>query len=260
MRNLLLMATAGGLMTAAATSASAQNQADAYYPPEEMAAARETLLEEAGGVQMFYFQANRLEYQARRDSDELVAWDVNAWYGGRVNRIWWKSEAEYDLNRGAFADASLQALYSRAISPYFDLQVGLRQDFEPDPMRTHAVVGIQGLAPYWFELNGALYLSDQGELTGQFESEYELRLSQRLYLQPRVALSWSAEDIPELEIGSGIGSTTAGLRLRYEVLREFAPYFGVEWSRTFGVTEDYARAAGARTQDTAVVAGIRIWF
>ena len=260
MRNLFSVAIAGGLMIAAATAASAQDQADAYYPPEEMEAAREALREGAGGQKLFFFQADRFEYQARRDDEELALWDVNAWYGGRVNRLWVKSEAEFELEAGAFEEANLQLLYSRAITPYFDLQAGVRQDFEPNPMRTYGVIGVQGLAPYWFEVDGAFFLSDQGELTGQFEAEYELLLTQRLILQPRAELTWSAEDIPELETGSGLTSTALGLRLRYEILREFAPYVGVEWSRTFGGTEDYARAAGARTQDTAVVAGIRIWF
>jgi len=260
MRLHISMATATLMAIVTASAALGQNQADAYYPPEEMEAAREALREGAGGQHLFFFQADRFEYQSRRDDEEIALWDVNAWYGGRVNRIWVKSEAEFELGEGAFEEADLQLLYSRAITPYFDLQAGIRQDFEPDPMRTHAVIGIQGLAPYWFEVDGALFLSDRGELTGQFEAEYELLLTQRLILQPRTEWTWSAEDIPELEIGSGLNSAAVGLRLRYEIFREFAPYIGVEWSRSFGATADYVTAAGGRTENTALVAGIRIWF
>lgn len=260
MRPLLGIAASLLMLFSLTPLAKAQNQADAYYPPTEMEAAREALREGAGGQRLFFFQTDRLEYQTRRDDEEIALWDVNAWYGGRINRVWVKSEAEYELEAGAFEEAELQVLFSRAITPYFDFQAGIRQDFEPDPMRTHAVLGIQGLAPYWFEVDGAVFLSDEGELTGQLETEYELLLTQRLILQPRAEISWSAEDIPELEIGSGLNNAEIGLRLRYELRREFAPYLGVEWSRNFGKTADYVTAAGGRTEDTALVAGLRIWF
>jgi len=260
MKALIGVLAAAAISLLSASTARSQNQADSFYPPEEMEAARQALRDGAGGQRLFFFQTDRLEFQSRRDDEEVVLWDINAWYGGRVNRVWIKSEAEFVLDEGAFEEAEIQALYSRAISPYFDFQVGVRQDFEPDPMRTHAVVGIQGLAPYWFEVDGAVFLSNEGELTGRFEAEYELLLTQRLILQPRTEISWSAEDMPELQTGSGLSSAQLGLRLRYEIRREFAPYVGVEWSRRFGDTADYVRSAGGRAEDTAIVAGLRLWF
>ena len=258
--NTISTLTAAGLATILLSAgAPAQTQADEYYPPEDMEAARGALRHGTGGQRLFFFQTDRLEYQFR-DNGETAIWDINAWYGGRINRLWVKSEAEYDLDEGAFEAAELQALYSRAISPYFDLQAGIRQDFEPDSNRTHAVLGIQGLAPYWFEIDAAIFLSNEGELTGSLETEYELLLTQRWILQPRAEIGWSAEAIPELETGDGITNAEAGLRLRYEIRREFAPYLGVEWSRQFGKTADFARAAGRPVEDTALVAGVRIWF
>ncbi|MED5550248.1 MAG: copper resistance protein B [Pseudomonadota bacterium] len=241
-------------------TALAQTQADAYYPPEEMAAARAMLRHETGGARHLFFRTDRFEIRQQRDDEEALLWDIDAWYGGAINRLWLKSEAEYSLDHDEFEELEVQALYSRAISPFFNLQTGIRHDFEPDTGRTHAVLGVQGEAPYWFEIDAALFLSDEGELTGALETEYELRLTQRLILQPRAELTWSAVAIPELGVGSGFGTIETGLRLRYEIRRQFAPYAGVEWSRQLGDTGDFVRAAGGRTDDTALVAGLRVWF
>ena len=132
--------------------------------------------------------------------------------------------------------------------------------FEDGNGRTHAVAALQGLAPYWFEVDVSAYLSNRGELTGSAEAEYELLLTQRLILQPRAELAWSAEDMPSLETGAGLTSIEAGVRLRYEIVRQFAPYVGIEWTRQLGETADYTRAAGGDPESTAIVAGLRIWF
>jgi len=255
-----LFPTAAVLALAAGSTAAAQTQADAYYPPEDMAQARTALRHETGGTRRFYVQTDRLELRDQRDGEQALLWDMDAWYGGQINRIWLKSEAEFSLEEDEFEELDVQALYSRAISDYFDLQTGIRHDIEPDAGRTHAVLGVQGEAPYWFEIDAALFLSDEGEVTAALETEYDFLLTQRLILQPRAELSWSAEEIPELGIGSGLGSVEAGLRLRYEIRRQFAPYIGVEWSRQLGETGDLAAAAGERTDNTALVAGLRIWF
>lgn len=260
MRTLLPAIALGLAPLLPAGAVHAQTQADAYYPPEEMAAARAALRHATGGARHSFFQTDRLEVRDQRDGEAVLLWDINAWYGGRINRLWVKSEAEYAFDEDAFEELQVQALYSRAVSDYFDLQTGLRQDFEPDAGRSHAVLGIQGEAPYWFELDAALFLSDRGELTGAVESEYDFLLTQRLILQPRAELTWSAEDIPELGIGQGFGRIETGLRLRYEIRREIAPYIGVEWSRQLGETGDFAAAAGGRTNNTALVAGLRLWF
>ena len=234
------------------------SQADAYFDPAEMKAARDDLLAHHGGQNVWYFQADRFEVRSTDDAD-LALLDGNAWYGGDINKAWLKVEAEYDFDASEFEEAEAQLLWSHAISPYFDVQTGIRQDFKPEG-RTHAVLGLQGLAPYLFEVDGAAFLSTEGDLTARMEAEYELLLMQRLILQPRVEVDISAQDIPELETGSGLTSASAGLRLRYEIIREFAPYVGVEWTSSFGGTADYLKAAGEDTDETAFVFGIRAWF
>ncbi|MGB5723989.1 MAG: copper resistance protein B, partial [Parasphingorhabdus sp.] len=195
--------------------------ADAIWGQQAMQPARDALYDEHGNMQIFWFQGDRLEYRVRQDDDGYL-WDVQGYYGGDIHKFWFKSEGE-----GSFGEpvdsAELQGLYSRAIAPFFDLQAGIRQDLA-GPERTHAVVGIQGLAPYMFEVDAAAFLSTKGDLTARIEAEYDQRLTQRLILQPRAEANLSAQDIPELGIGSGIDNLELGLRLRYEIAREFAPY------------------------------------
>ena len=152
------------------------------------------------------------------------------------------------------------SLYARAISPYFDVQAGVRQDLEPRPRRTYAALGFEGLAPYWFQVEGAVFLSNEGDLSARLEGSYDLRLTQRLILQPRAQVNLAARDVPELGLGAGLTNAELGLRLRYEIRREFAPYLGVHYERRFGDTADFARAAGEDRDDLRLVAGIRAWF
>src|SRR5690606_20487158 len=135
--------------------------------------------------------------------------------------------SEGEGENGGLEHAEVQALYSRAVGPYFDLQAGVRQDLEPRPRRTYATIGIEGLAPYWFEVEGALFLSDRGGLSARLGASYDLRLTQRLILEPRVEASLAASDDAAVGVGRGLSDAEAGLRLRYEVRREFAPYVGV---------------------------------
>lgn len=233
--------------------------ADLYFDGAAMTASREQLRVENGEVRASSVIIDRLE-AGFGDGDDTYLWDIQGWTGGDINRFWFKSEGE-----GAFGDrpedAEIQALYSRAIRPFWDLQAGVRQDFRPDGGdRTHLVLGIQGLAPYWFETDAALFLSTEGELTAQLEAEYDQRITQRWILQPRAEIALSAEDIPELAIGSGVTSIQAGLRLRYEIRKEFAPYVGVEWSRSFGSTRDFMEARGEEAEATRFVVGLRAWF
>ncbi|WP_084418436.1 copper resistance protein B [Henriciella litoralis] len=234
------------------------SMADDYYDATEMQAAREHLQHSHGDMRSTYFQAERFEWQSF-DDEEVILLDANAWIGGDIDKLWFKSELEYLPDEGEFEEAELQVLWSRAISPYFDFQAGLRQDFEPDGL-THLVAGFQGLAPYLFELDAASFLSTDGDLTARMEAEYELLLTQRLILQPRAELSFSAQDIPELGKGAGLTSLNAGLRLRYEIEREFAPYIGVEWQNRFGKTADFAEAAGGDAGETVFLLGIRAWY
>lgn len=234
------------------------SQGDAYYDPAEMAAARQHMQAHDGNTPVGMIMLNRAEVQYGDDEDTGV-WDVDAWYGGDINKVWLKTEGEYSFDTNDFEDAEAQLLWSHAVSRFFDLQTGVRYDFEPGGL-AHAVLGFQGLAPYWFEVDGAAYVSEAGDLTADFEAEYDLRLTQQLILQPRFAAAFSAQDIPERDLGSGLTDLQAGLRLRYEIRREFAPYFGVEYRNAFGGTADRIETAGGDPEETRFIIGIRTWY
>lgn len=204
---------------------------------------------------IWFSQADRLEYQDH-NSDWL--WDLQGWVGGDYKKLWWKTEGE--LNGDNATQAELQLLYAKAISPYFDLQVGLRHDIEPDPNRSFAVVGVQGLAPHWFEIDAAAFLSDDGDLSARFEAEYDLLLTQRLVLQPRFEINIGISDVPELGLGNGLRGTNFGLRLRYEIHRKFAPYIGLSWQKSYGETSDALLRAGEDDDFASFVVGARFWF
>ncbi|MBA3041245.1 MAG: copper resistance protein B [Rhizobiaceae bacterium] len=243
----------------AAALAGPIHAADLVFGADAMAVSRRTLVRENGDVRTTAVVIDRLE-AGFGDDDETWLWDVQGWSGGDINRFWWKSEGEGEVD-GGLEDAELQALYSRAVTPFWDVQAGVRHDFRPDDEdTTHLVLGVQGLAPYWWEIDAAAFLSTDGDLTARVEAEYDQRLTQRLILQPRLEIDLSASDIPELEIGSGLSSAEAGLRLRYEFRKEFAPYVGVEWSRSFGETADYIEARGGEVEDVRFVIGLRAWF
>lgn len=231
--------------------------ADAIWGAAAMEPSRRDLRETHGDFAVFWFQGDRLEVQSR-EGDDGYLWDLQGYYGGPTSRFWFKSEGE-----GAFGerieDAELQALYSRAIAPFWDLQGGVRQDVA-GPDTTYGVLGIQGLAPYLYEVDAALFVSHRGDVTARIEAELDQRITQRLILQPRAELNLSAQDVPLLGIGSGIDKAELGIRLRYEITREFAPYIGVEQSWRVGGSADYARAAGEDPSVTSYVAGVRFWF
>lgn len=234
-------------------------QASAYYDPEAFARARDALRREHGGQTVSYVEGERLEYQSAGGSPTLL-FEGQGFWGGDRDKIWIKTEIERDFEAGEFEEAELQALWSRAIGPFFDFQAGVRHDFAPSPTRTYGVVGVQGLAPYWFEIDAALFLSDEGDVTARLEAEYEFLLTQRLILEPRAELDFAAQDVAELGVGAGLSTAEIGARLRYEIRREFAPYIGVEWSRAVGATADFTRADGEDAGAVSFVAGVRFWF
>lgn len=231
--------------------------AERFFDPAAMAAARATLRAEHGGGQISKVMANLAEYQAGSGGGGY-RWEGQAWVGGDINRFVLKTEGE-GTRRDGLDSAEVQGLYSHAIGPYFNLQAGVRQDFKPRS-RTYATVGFEGLAPYWFDVEGALFLSNKGELLGRLEGTYDLRLTQRFILQPRAELNLAAQDTMETRTGAGISNAELGLRLRYEITREFAPYIGVSYDRKFGKTGDYARALGEDVGATRFVVGVRAWF
>lgn len=231
--------------------------ADAIWGADAMRASRDALRAENGGMNVFWFQGDRAEYRAREGGDGYL-WDVQGYYGGDLDKFWFKSEGE-----GTFGEspesAEIQGLWSHAIGPWWDLQAGVRQDLT-GPERTHAVLGVQGLAPYMFEVDAAAFLSTKGDLTARVEAELDQRITQRLILQPRAEVNLSAQDIPELGVGAGLDSVELGLRLRYEFAREFAPYVGVEQEWKVDQSADYARLAGEDPSATNYVVGVRFWF
>ena len=233
--------------------------ADEYWNPAAMAKARRAVQKEHGASKTFFIQGDRLEYRTNGD-EPLFLWDAQGWWGGDRNKIWLKTEGEYSFDEDAFEEAEVQALWSRAISTFFDVQAGVRHDFLPGDDRTYGVVGVQGLAPYWFEVDAALFVSDDGDVSARIEAEYELLLTQRLILQPRTELTFAAQDVAEYGVGSGLSSAELGARLRYEIKREFAPYIGIDWTRSVGTTADFVRADGHDPSGVSFVAGLRLWF
>lgn len=231
--------------------------ADTIYGAEAMAPARDQLYAMHGGFRSGTIMLERLEARIGDGADGYL-WNAQAWYGGDLDRLWIKSEGEGTFG-GLLEDAEIQALWSHAIGPWFDLQAGARYDIEPRG-RAHAVLGVQGLAPYMFEIDAAAFLSEKGDLTARAEAEYDQRITQRLILQPRAELSLAAQDVPELDLGAGFSSVEAGLRLRYEIAREFAPYVGVGYEAKLGETAELARAAGEDADGGVLLIGLRVWF
>ncbi len=232
--------------------------ADRFYSPAEMARSRDDMMKENGAQTVAFLSFNLAEYQARAGADGF-RWDGEGWYGGDINRLTVKTEGEGVFGTG-IETAEVQLLYSRAIDPYFNLQAGVRQDWGKGPRRTYATVGFEGLAPYWFEVEGALFVSNKGDVLGRVSGYYDQRITQRLVLQPRAEFNFAAQTIRESDVGSGLSDVELGLRLRYEVVKEFAPYIGVEWARKAGNTARFARAKGEDPNVTNFVAGIRFWF
>lgn len=232
--------------------------ADAVFGAEAMAEARDVLRREHGSITTYKVLLDQLELRVQNGRDGY-AWNAEAWYGGDINRFWLKTEGEGNFGE-RLDQAEVQALYSRAIDPWWNLQAGLRYDLRPNPQRAHLVLGIEGLAPYWFEVDAALFLSEKGDVRARFEAEYDQRLTQKLILQPRVEFDLSAQDVPEIGLGSGLTQAEAGLRLRYEFKPEFAPYVGVHYERRFGDTARYSRAAGEDAGGWSLLMGVRAWF
>jgi copper resistance protein B len=205
-----------------------------------------------------FVEVEQLEYRIR-DGKESLNWDAQAWVGGDYHKLWFKTEGEAPVGERV-EEAEFQALYSRLVSDFFDLQVGLRQDFKPEPERTFAVVGLHGLARYFVETDLAAFVSHKGEVSFRAKGEIDLRLTQRLVLQPMAEVNLAVQSVAERDIGSGFNDVEFGLRLRYEIAREFAPYIGVNWERKLGETADLVRTEGERVDSFAVVAGLRFWF
>jgi copper resistance protein B len=207
---------------------------------------------------------DQFEYRPNEGQDAL-RWDVQGWIGLDYDKLWLKTEGERRISDGSSnGDAELQVLYSRAIHPFWDLQAGWRIDKlygdTADPSRSFAVFGVQGLAPYWFETEAAVYISEDSDVSARLTASYELLFTQRLILQPRLEINAAASSVPEFGVGKGINDLGLGARLRYEVRREVAPYIGVEWTKKLGETADLAKQDGEDSSLFTIVSGVRLYF
>lgn len=200
---------------------------------------------------------DQLEWR-KGDGNDLYALEMQGWIGKDLNKLWIKTDI--DSSNSHLQHVEVQALYGRAISPYWDLQLGIRQDSKPNPKREWGVIGIQGLAPYHFDISAALFVGESGRSAARISAEYDLLFTQRLILSPSLTMNFYGQNDSQYMNGSGLSDAQAGLRLRYEVRREFAPYIGVNWSRNFGNSADYLREQGETTHESEWVVGIRAWF
>ena len=215
----------------------------------------------AGGMEddplLFKLMVDQLEWRDA-DGDDLFVWEADAWIGKDLNKFWFKTEGE--RTGSETESAEIQALYSRAVDPYWDFQIGWRHDLRPEPSRDWLAVGFKGLAPYWFEVDATLFAGGNSQVAGRLQAEYEFMLTQRWVLSPEFEMNIHGKDDEETGVGSGISDMELGLRLRYEIRREFAPYIVINWEKKFGKTADFAEEEGESTDDLQFVVGIRAWF
>ena len=204
-----------------------------------------------------FFIFEKLEWQDADDGSALN-WEAQGWIGGDVDRLWLRTEGE--RTNGKTEEAEVHALWGHAISPWWDLVGGVRQDFKPGDPQTWAAFGIQGLALYNFEAKATAYLGEGGQTAARLEGDYDILLTNKLILQPTAEFNFYGKNDPERGVGSGLSESAIGLRLRYEIRPEFAPYVGVTWNRAYGKTADYARDEGEDSSEARLVVGVRVWF
>nr|WP_095144355.1 copper resistance protein B [Pseudomonas sp. Irchel s3b6] len=204
-----------------------------------------------------FWLVDQLEYQDADDGSAL-AWDMSGWVGGDIDRLWVRSEGE--RTNGHTEKAEVQALWGHAIGPWWDVVTGVRQDFKPGSPQTWAAFGLQGLALYNFETQATFFVGEKGQNALRVEGEYDILLTNKLILQPTAEVNFYTRNDPERSVGAGLANTEAGVRLRYEIVPEFAPYIGVTWSSTYGNTADYTGEEGEDRSEARFVAGLRLWF
>lgn len=194
---------------------------------------------------------------ARVDGQDVVNWEADAWIGGDHNKLWFKSEGE--IADGETHAAELQALWSRNIADFWDLQAGIRVDLEPDTT-TYLAFGVQGLAPYQFETEATAFLSEDGDVSARFSQSLDVHFTQRLIAEPHIEVNAYAQDVAERNIGAGVSDVEAGVQFRYEITRKFAPYVDLVWERALGETASMLRADGEDVETSSLRAGVRFWF
>lgn len=191
-------------------------------------------------------------------SDHAFRYDGQGWYGTDEDKLWLKSEGQV-TGRGQFQDGQHEALYDRAISTFFNLQAGVRFDIDSGPTRAWAALGVQGLAVYFFDVEATAYASDRG-VAARLKGSYDLLITQRLILQPEAEFNLYSASDRDRSTGSGLSDIDAGVRLRYEISRKFAPYVGVAYQGRFGQSANFARQESESSSDVRFVFGVRTWF
>ncbi len=209
-----------------------------------------------GGTR-FFFIADEVEWQDS-DAGDTLAWELNGWFGGDIDRLAFRSEGE--RSNGHTEEAELQLLWSHAIGPWWETVVGVRQDFEPGAPQTWGTVGVQGMPLYGLETEATAFLGEGGQSALRLEAEYDILLNQHWVLQPKAEINIHGRNDERRGVGSGLSDAGAGLRLRYEINRAFAPYVGVTWVRRYANTADMARSDDEDVSETRLVAGVRFWF
>ena len=251
--------------TASAPDTASAAPASDHVPPEPPAtalppmSARETMrmMQMNDGAALGMLLVDQLEW---RSGDGLSgpAWNAQGWYGTDYNKLWFKTEGE---RFGSDTDdGRLELLWDRIFSRWWSWQAGVRRDFGDGPSRDWLAFGVQGLAPYWFNVEATVYVGDAGRTAARLQAEYELLFTQRLILQPELEVNAYGKDDPQRLIGAGFSNLQLALRLRYEIRRELAPYIGVVWERSLGGTAEIVSAAGKNPSVLQVVAGVRFWF
>lgn len=233
------------------------NIEDRYYDPARMEAAR-MHLSHMGRYTTSAVLIDELEYRAV-DGRDGYGWKAQGWYGNDYDRLAVTTEGEGTFGK-APERAETSLLWRHAVNPWFNLETGVRHDFRPDPERTYAVVGIEGLAPYQFEVEGQLLVSNKGDGHARLSASYDERITQKLILTPEAEANLAFQSVPEIGIGSGLERLEMGARLRYEFEPGFGPYLGVHWERKLGGSADYARMEGENASQLAAVIGLRAWF
>lgn len=211
-----------------------------------------------------FVRAEQLEYRLRSHEPDALRFEAQGWHGGDYHKLWIKTEGEQSVEGPSEGELEVQTLYSRMIAPFWDFQVGVRYDTQwasgPDEDRWFAVIGLQGVSPYEFEVEPALFISDEGDVSARLTATTDVLLTQHLILQPRLETEVAFQDVGEFEVGEGFNYVDLGLRLRYEIVREVAPYVGVNWVRELGETAHRVRRSGGDVDDFSVVFGFALWF
>lgn len=247
------------ILPSAAAAQQGWGMADSVYGREAMRASRAALVREHGGMPSGLFLADRLEYQTDRGDGAVLA-DLEGWWGTDERRLRLKAETKYGLAADAFEEARLEALYARPVSAFWDAQAGVRVDAAGPGARNWAVLGVEGIAPWFVHVDASLYVSGHGEVESRIEGTTDLLLTQRLVLQPRAEILLAAEDRTDAGVGAGLSKAETGLRLRYEIRRTFAPYVGLSYERRVGRAADLARLAGDEPGAVSFVAGVRFRY